>query len=288
MSLLAGLDKLGLKNLESMDLYEDKDAAEQQKAAEAKSKVPEVKETDFLFQKTYECPVCGSKFHDVTVKANRARLLRTEMDLRPVFEGIEPLKYEAILCPTCGYTALGRYFNNVTAAQAKAIRENISAVFHGSQEEKETLTLEEALERNKLCLANAIVKKSKVSEKAYICLKGGWLLQCMEEALDTNAPDYKERYAELKAQEKEYMQNALEGFVNARQNEGIYPMCGMDEVTVDYLVAVLAMNAEQFEVSSKLISNILTSPSASPRIKEKARDVKEALIVRIKEKSVKK
>ena len=132
MSLLAGLDKLGLKNLESMDLYEDKDAAEQQKAAEAKSKVPEVKETDFLFQKTYECPVCGSKFHDVTVKANRARLLRTEMDLRPVFEGIEPLKYEAILCPTCGYTALGRYFNNVTAAQAKAIRENISAVFHGS------------------------------------------------------------------------------------------------------------------------------------------------------------
>lgn len=287
MSLLAGLDKLGLKNLESMDLYEDKEAAEKA-AAEAQNKAPEIRETDFLFQKTYECPVCGSKFHDVTMKANRARLVGTDLDLRPVYEGIEPLKYEAVMCPHCGYAALGRYFNSVTATQAKAIREKISAAFHGTPQEKETLTLEEALDRNKLCLANAIVKKSKVSEKAYICLKGGWILRCMQEALDKTAPDYQAQCSKLKAQEKEYMQNALEGFANARQSEGVYPMCGMDEITVDYLISVLAMEAEQYDVASKLISSILASPSASPRIKDKARDVKEELAARIKEKNAKK
>lgn len=280
MSLLSGLGKLGLKNLEGMNLYEEKETVE--KKPETQKKVPEFRETDYLFKKTYECPVCGSTFHDVTVKANRARLLRTDMDLRPVYEGFEPLKYEAVLCPHCGYAALGRYFNSITASQAKAIRENISKVFHATQEEKETLTLEEGLERNKLCLASAIVKKGKASEKAYICLKGGWLLRSMEEALDPSKPNYQEEFNQLKAQEKEYMQNALEGFVNARQMEGTYPMCGMDEITVDYLVSVLAMGVGQYEVASKLISSILASPTASPRIKEKTREVKEELVTRIK------
>lgn len=286
MSLLSGLDKLGLKNLENMNLYDEKEADKQKD--EKPSKVPEIKETDYLFQKTYECPVCDSKFHAITVKANRARLVHTDMDLRPVYEGFEPLKYESVLCPHCGYAAFGRYFNSITSSQAKAIRENISASFHGTQEEKETLTLEEGLEHNKLCLASAIVKKSKASEKAYICLKGGWLLRSMEEALDPASPGYKEKLEHLKAQEKEYLQNAYEGFVTARQMEGVYPMCGMDEITVDYLVGVLAMEVGQYDVASRLISSILASTAASPRIKDKARDVKEELIVRIKEKSMKK
>ena len=38
--------------------------------------------------------------------------------------------------------------------------------------------------------------------------------------------------------DKEILKNALDGFVEARQTED-YPMCGMDEITVEYLLAVL-------------------------------------------------
>ena len=110
--LLAGLEKLGLKNLDNLNLYEEEKEKEQEvKREEVKEEeVPQDKEKDYLFSKTYDCPVCATKFKDITVKANRARLVHMDRDLRPVHDDIEPLKYEAIVCPKCGYAALGRYF----------------------------------------------------------------------------------------------------------------------------------------------------------------------------------
>lgn len=62
-------------------------------------------------------------------------------------------------------------------------------------------------------------------------------------------------------------------------------MCGMDEPTVDYVIAVTAMRFEQYDVSSRLITGILQSTSANPRMKDKARDIKEMLMKKIKEKN---
>ena len=63
-------------------------------------------------------------------------------------------------------------------------------------------------------------------------------------------------------------------------------MCGMDENTVDYLLAVLAMEHEDYYDSSKLVSKILTSYSAGQRLKDRARDVKEELSRRMKDAGV--
>ena len=138
-----------------------------------------------------------------------------------------------------------------------------------------------------MCLLNAIVKHAKASEKAYICLKCGWLVRCMREELLKEAPADTAKLKELKEQELEYLQNAYEGFVNARMTESNYPMCGMDEMTVDYLVAALAMDIGQYDVATKMIATILTSTSATPRIKDKARDMKDELIALIREKTEK-
>lgn len=281
--LLSGLEKLGLKNLESMDLYEEEKKKEEQEEA-GKQKVPVVNETDFLFDKTYECPVCDSKIKARTLKASKARLLRTDMDLRPVYEHIEPLKYDVIICPECGYAALSRYFGGLTSTQIKAVKETISRSYQKSDAQNDTYTYEEALGRYKLCLANAIVKHAKASEKAYICLKTGWLLRSMGESLDKEAEGYAGELSSLKEQENEFLKNALEGFLSARQTEN-YPMCGMDETTVEYLIAVLAMDFGQYDIASRLISGILVSTTATSRMKDKAREVKEVLIAKIKEKN---
>lgn len=280
--LLEGLEKLGLKDLENMDVYEEEKKKEEQ--AQAQKKAPVVQETDFLFDKTYECPVCDSKIKARTMKAGKAKLLHTDMDLRPVYENVEPLKYEVIICPECGYAAIGRYFSGLTASQIKAIKETISKSYKKSGENPDTYTYEEALGRYKLCLANAIVKHAKSSEKAYICLKAGWLLRSMGEKLDKNEDDYSQKAASLKEQEHEFLKNALEGFLSARQTEN-YPMCGMDETTVEFLIANLAIEFEQFDVASRLISGILVSTTANNRMKDKAREAKEVLVAKIKEKN---
>lgn len=279
--LLSGLEQFGLGNLENMDLYENQKKEEK---GEGKAAAPVVQEQDFLFDKSFTCPICDKEFKARTVKIGKAKLAGSDLDLRPRYEQIDLLKYDIIMCPDCGYAALSRFFKYVTSPQAKNIREKISATFKPQKDDREIYTYDEALERYKLTLVNAIVKQTRASEKAYICLKTAWLLRGKAEHLDKNLPDYEAQKKQCADEENEFLKNALEGFLAARQTEA-FPMCGMDEPTVDYVIAVTAMRFEQYDLSSRLIQGILQSGTANPRMKDKARDVKDMLMQKIKEKN---
>lgn len=273
MSLLSGLGSLGLGNLEDAVLYEKE---EKQETAQEKQAAQVTKEADMLFDKTYVCPVCDQEFKAKTIRAGKIRMLGTDMDLRPKYENIDMMKYETIVCPHCGYAALSRYFKYMTAMQLKLIREGICANYHPRSLDGDVYTHEQALERYKLTLANAIVKKAKASEKAYICLKTGWLIRGMGEALDPAEKDYEKKKKAYATMERDYLKNALDGFISACQSES-FPMCGMDEVTVDYLVAILALECEEYALSKNLLGKVITSPTANSRVKDKARDAKDLL-----------
>ena len=59
MGLLDGLGQFGLSGLEDMNIYENP-KAEKAAAQEAHVHVPQ--EQDFLFEKTYTCPICDKEF----------------------------------------------------------------------------------------------------------------------------------------------------------------------------------------------------------------------------------
>lgn len=278
--LLSGLEKLGLGNLENADIYE-----KQNKDNKSQNVVEELKvdESDFLFERSYECPVCGAQITAKTVKTGKVKLEEADMDLRPRYQGIDILKYDVVLCEKCGFAALSRYFKNVTDMQAKLIKENITQKIRLTPHVGETYTYEEALERYKLALACAVVKRAKTSEKAYICLKAGWLLRGQAESLDIKMPDYQSKAEELKKGEMAYLKNAYEGFYEARTTEQT-PICGMNGLTIDYLLAALAIEIGEFEVAGRMISTILTSSSANNRIKDKARDLKDILMEELRRK----
>jgi len=247
---------------------------EKAEVKEAKPKVPE--EEEFLISKTFDCPVCYEKFTDRVMRTGKARLVGSDRDLRPRYEHIDPIKYGIISCPNCGYAVLSRYFTPLSPAIVKLIKTNISESFIKRTTSPLTYTYDEAFERHQLCLANAIVKRAKDSEKADICWKTAWVLRGMAEALDKSAADYETKAKELKAQEQDFLKHAFDGFVSARSNEN-YPISGMDESTLDYLLATLSINFGQFDIASRMISGILASPSANARIKDKARDLKEEI-----------
>ncbi len=282
MGILSGLKRLGLGSLENEDIYEaDKENSKQRsKNDTAGTPKPKPEEKDLIYEKSYVCPVCGSGFTSKVMKSSKARLVSTDQDLRPRYDVIDAVKYDVVLCTTCGYGALGSSFTHISPGQIKLVKEKICSKVRMGNYHNEVYSYEEALERYQLALANALVKRSKASEKAFICLKTGWLLRGYAEYLkESDSP--KESVEEMETQENEYLQNAYKGFLEARQTEN-FPMCGMDELTIDYLLAALAMRFRQFDVAARLISTILTSSSASIRVKDKARDMKEQILRELK------
>lgn len=289
LGLLRGLGKFGLDELENLNVYEDEDEKKRiDRRKEAKQAPRVMQEEDYLFDKTYECPVCYQKIKARTVRTGRAKLLRTDIYLRPVYENIEPLKYDVVSCSCCGYSVHSRYFSGLTALQIKSIRDTISVSFQSPTEEKLTYTYEEALERYKLSLACAIVRHAKASEKAYICLKAGWLLLSMEEnlkfqkTLEEDSQEYEQKLKEIRAEQDEFLKNALDGFLAARQTEG--PIAGLDDSTTEYIIAVLAVRFEQYDLASRILSSILMSQSTNNRMKDRAGELKQILLARLKEK----
>ncbi len=279
--ILSGLEAFGLGNLSNMEVYE-KEAEKEKKAAETVAQ-HKVTEEELIFDKTYTCPVCDKIFKAKNVKAGKVKLIAMDSDLRPKYQGMDSLKYDAVACPNCGYTALNRFFNYMTSVQAKLIRENISQNFRGLPQEGEIYSYDEAIARHKLALVNTIVKRSKLSEKAYTCLKTAWLIRGKCETMPAETTDYVNVKKELQAEENEFLKNAYEGFQEAFSKE-MFPMCGMDENTCTYLVGELARRLGHYEEASRWISKVLIARDANERIKAKAREAKELIAAAMKQK----
>ena len=129
-NIFAGLEDLGFKNVEKVDVYQESDSEKKKQEAAKQDAKKEINEEDLLFDKSYTCPVCDHEFKSRMVRTGKVRLVGADSDLRPRYMGVDSLKYDAILCPKCGYAALNRYFNFVMSSQAKNIKEKISANFH--------------------------------------------------------------------------------------------------------------------------------------------------------------
>ncbi len=241
-------------------------------------------EKDLLLDKSYQCPVCGAAFKSKTVKSGRAKSTGSDLDLRPKYSGIDVAKYEAVVCPECGYGALAKYFAEMTSAQIKRIKEKITPQFIKKEYGRDIYSYEDAIDRYKLAYASALAKEAKASEKAYISLKMAWLMRGMRENLPKEEEDNETKKKELAGQEEKLLQNAASGFMEARMKED-FPMCGMDEFTVDYLLAALYTELEKYEDAIKLISNVIVNREAPTRIREKGKELKEIIGEKSKNKS---
>ena len=274
-NLFSGLENFGLGELQGLDVYNTGNG--DKKDGDKEAEKPKITEEDFIFDKTHTCPVCDNEFKSKSIKTGKVKLLGADSDLRPKYQLVDSLKYDAIVCPSCGYSALNRFFNYMTAPQAKLIKEQITINFRCIENNGEIYTYDEAIARHKLVLVNTIVKKAKNSERAYTCLKIAWLLRGKAETLPADTENYNQEIAKLKSEEDEFIYNAYEGFTTAFSKE-MFPMCGMDENTVTYLVADLARRCGKFDEAGRWISKVLVARDANERIKSKARDLKELIV----------
>ena len=100
--IFTGLESMGFGGLSNIKIYDD-EKKEQGKEGSGKEPVHVVSEADYIFEKKIQCPVCDCEFKSKTVKTGKPRLIGSDSDLRPKYSGIDSIKYDAIVCPNCGY-----------------------------------------------------------------------------------------------------------------------------------------------------------------------------------------
>ncbi|MDD6070460.1 MAG: DUF2225 domain-containing protein [Clostridiales bacterium] len=281
MSLFSGLEKLGL-NTDDIEIYEKKkDKSPENKQEEQREKQIIYKEEDYLFLKSYKCPICDKSFKSLTVRSGKIRVVDKEDDLRPVYRELDPIKYEPVVCYYCGYASLSRYFDTIMPLQAKRLRAEVKSSFLGLKEaEKDFYSYDDAIMRYKMVLYCDVIGNVKSSRKAYTCLKMAWVIRGKLENEGDSLT--KEERNKLQADELECIQNAYEGYCLAFSSE-TFPVSGMDEMTLTYLVAELAFRLGNYREALQLLSRIIGNGNVSTRIKSKAVDLKERIRAKVKE-----
>lgn len=285
MNFMSDLEKFGLDAGKLDGLYDDNSEGkvETAKAVTATAQAKVEKEEDFLFDKKVVCPVCDKEFKTKTVKSSKARVIGSDSDLRPRHKTIDTLKYGVTSCPYCGYTALNNEFVHVSTTQIRLIKEGVCAKYKPDMAETpDVYTYDYAIDKYKLALFCSIVKKGKTSDKAYTCLKMAWLCRGKSEELESKG--YAQDSAEVsdaKKQEMYYYKQALDGLTKAIATES-FPICGMDQNTMDLLLAQMNARCGDYETASKLVSRLLVSRTATRNVKDKAYDLKEEIINTLK------
>lgn len=233
-----------------------------------------LKEEDIVFQKTYDCPVCYKEFKTLTVRAGKIYSRDMDEDLRPIYKDIDPLKYEAIVCPHCGYAALSRYFDQLMPLQVRYLRESVPSKYKGLQYSTDKYSYDEAIRRYKMVILSDEVEVAKNSRKAYTYLKFGWLIRSkLEHEGETLSGEIREQ---LQKEELENIENAYDKYLLAFSSE-TFPMSGMDELTLTVLVAELAYKIGKYDESLRTLSKVFENRNAPRRVKDKAYYLKERI-----------
>lgn len=260
-----------------LSLYEDAEQKSAGKGAEQKAvKSKEEIELEALFDKSYTCPICDNKLTEKKVRSGKVKLIKSDLMLRATYEQLDPNKYGTVVCHKCGYAALDRYFEGLTQPQKNLIQENVTPTYKDKSAPEGVYSYDYALEMHKLALFNAVVKKGRASERAYICLKMAWLCQGKIESLPEDTPDRDAVIAQCQADTKELYKNACEGFTTAIQTEP-FPMCGMDDMTVTYLIAALNTEIGEYDIALRMLGEVITNSAVKNNLKDKARDLKDEI-----------
>lgn len=244
----------------------------------------ENEEKKYVYVKKLSCPNCERNIEDLRVLNSKLRRMEPDADLRPRFHYIDTLKYGVTSCPCCGYSALTKNFENLTQLQKRYLVEKVSSHFYEREPHKgDIMDYESAIQMYRLALLCAMSMELKTSEQAYLCLQLAWLFRGSieeQEAEPGGMPEEKKQ--EQKEQEERFYRQAYEGLAQALLEED-FPICGMDEGTFEYLLAVLSSHFKEYDVAIKYCGNVVQNRGISAKLKDKALMLKDDIMAAKKE-----
>lgn len=212
---------------------------------------------DVLYDKTYSCPICYKNFTSKAIKININQAISSDLDLYTRYSAVNPLLYDAIVCPHCGYAALNKNFDRLLPTQAEWIKTQFAANYK-KREFTPYTSLKDAIIKHQLALACAIIKKAKSGELGYIALHIAWLYRDLND--ETN--------------ELNYLHKASDALSKALQTEH-FPVFNLEANTTAYILAALAYRFKDFDTARSYLGDVVQSSHG--QLKERALDLKELI-----------
>ncbi|MBU5425867.1 DUF2225 domain-containing protein [Tissierella pigra] len=213
-------------------------------------------ETNELFDKKVNCPICKREFTTKKVRTSRLRLIKRDEDFLNHYSTENPIKYSVFVCPHCGYGALETRFEDIKPSEIEIIRKNISPKWY-KRDFGGIRNLEESIETYKLALLAANLINAKKIEIANICLNLGWLY----------------RLSEKNDEEIRFLTLARDTFIDVYNNESLIGT-NMDESKLCYLVGELSRRIGEKDKASSWLRICIELPTTkmNPGLDDMARE----------------
>jgi uncharacterized protein (DUF2225 family) len=191
-----------------------------------------------LYDREYECPCCGDKFKSKKVLSSRIVVVRKDSDFCPYYSGLNPLFYEARVCPYCSFAFTDGF---------GLLRESQRAKWKQAQKRETDMNLwgERDLDTAKDAFKRALETAGVIGEKhlilAGMSMRMAWL----------------HRYAEENREERRFLAQALYHYELTYEEEPFEKM-GMDRDTIHYLLGELNGVMGRYTEAKRWFGKVIT------------------------------
>lgn len=210
-----------------------------------------------LYHAKIACPVCAAKFQSTRVKSGSIRVKSIDSDFCKHYESTNPLYYEIMVCPQCGFAFdLEASKMRLSAEQREKLKLRLQPVWQG-KDYSGRRTLKDAIETFQLALYALESELVKSSKMGMLCLKTAWL----------------HRYAGDGAGEEKYIETALLSLEQAYEKESFSDP--KSELNLAYLLGALNIKVGKYQEAAKWLERVLRHPAKSmlPMVVNQAKDL---------------
>lgn len=193
----------------------------------------------YTFTVEKKCPICGETTRVVKVKS---KLLaeRTDEDFCVHYKEFNPYFYKIWFCEHCGFAADEKTFlGSIPLTHKRKIQEFLNSRKLGLKfvEERQ---VPDAVASFKLAIFYAELTGQSLAKRAGLYLELGWIYRASEE----------------KEREDEMLERAISLYDRSLMTER-YPINGLSDNTVIYLIGALYYRLHDFEKSTQYLSRII-------------------------------
>lgn len=193
----------------------------------------------YTFTVEKKCPVCGETTRVVKVKS---KLLaeRTDEDFCVHYKDFNPYFYKIWFCEHCGFAADEKTFlGSIPLTHKRKIQEFLNSRKLGLKfvEERQ---VPDAVASFKLAIFYTELTGQSLAKRAGLYLELGWIYRASEE----------------KEREDEMLERAISLYDRSLMTER-YPINGLSDNTVIYLIGALYYRLHDFEKSTQYLSRII-------------------------------
>ncbi|MCR5774401.1 MAG: DUF2225 domain-containing protein [Lachnospiraceae bacterium] len=238
--------------------------------------IDHTEELELLIDRAHTCPVCGTKFSLKTLRAGKAFSDGFDLDLRPCYKNIDPIKYHVAMCPVCGFADMSKNFDNILKNETVLLRDNLE-----KRDEEAVLgeigrSYSQAFQFYKAAIRCNLIRGAKSSKRGHVALYAAWLLRGWRLSIERDGGFIKDGEQMSEAEENKLLKYALKNFKDAELKER-FPINDMTESTYDYLMAALCYGQDELFDAQAYIMRALYNKQLKPGIRRKAEDLRDLI-----------